>query len=1016
VIKRISHYLLGFVCTLASMTATAESWTGTIDSNWFNPGNWSGNLVPTLSTPISIDGTTISPDINAAGALGQNILLGISGAGTLNIDSGGQLTNITTTIGSGALSSGTAVISDANTVWNMSGNLTVGGVGAGTLVMSTGGVVNNAIGDIGAQTTSSGTAVLDGTGTQWNNSGDLIIGDQGIGTMVLTDAAIVTNVNGTLGNSTSSATGSVTIDGVGSKWVNSGNLTVANGSSTNADLSISDGGEVDAVNTVVANQAGSGGSVTVANSGSVWNNSTLVIGNAGIGTVTLSDSAAINVTNSSGIHIGSGSVLNIGAADGSAAAAGGQLNATNVFLNNNANIFFNHTDLNNVVNANIAGGGTVTQEGSGTTVLNGTNSYTGGTLVSAGSLQGTSSALQGNITNNSHLIFDQTTAGTFTGNISGSGDLSKNNSGTVILQNTNSYSGTTAITGGTLQIAAENNLGTATTPITFSNGTTLASNRTLAVSQSLQLQRGLLLNADGTLSALGTNTVVTPNTIAGAGNFTTAGTGTVVFNNAMTYTGNTTIAQGTLTTGAANVLTNSPVVAVGSAGTLNLNGKTQAINNLQNNGVISLAPTTTPLTTNNLVVNNSFSGNGSIKMTADLVNRSNDLVTINGTSSGKQALVLNNPQQNVDPTPGTVLKLVQTTDGIAAFSGGTDAGSFEYVVRPGNNSALAPDPHAWYLVRVDLLDGLPLKDALSSTATAAISTFSAEIPLFYSDMQTLTTRMGDLRLGNTTGGWVRAFGNKMQIDNQISQPFNQNLAGLQAGYDKAFEAVWHGHLNVGLFTDYLYAARQFHQNATGAAQSMSVGIYATWLHTAGWYADLVGKFSEVWNNFQATTFSGLPSDANFHVPALGGSLEVGKRITFNTAQHFFIEPQLQLGTVWVASSNYHAGNGLQIHNGDQESLQGRAGVRTGVEYTLNNHKIVEPYLLAAVVQEFNRSNTVTTNTSSYQTQLPQTVKRIGLGIATKLAPKAFLYGEYYYSVGNNFRQPLALNLGLRLSW
>ena len=1015
-IKRITHYLLGFVCALVSLTATAESWTGTIDTNWFNPGNWSGNLVPTLTTPISVDGTTLSPDINATGALGQNILLGISGAGTLNIDNGGQLTNVATTIGSGSLSSGTVVISDTNSRWSMSSNLTVGGSGAGTMVILNGGVVNNAQGDIGALSSASGTADLDGAGSQWNNTGDLIIGDQGIGTMVLTDAAVVTNVNGTLGNSTATATGSVTIDGIGSKWVNSGNLTVANGGSTNADLSISDGGEVDSVNTVIANQAGANGTVSVANTGSVWNNSTLVIGNAGIGAVTLADSATINVTNSSGIHIGGGSVLNIGAADGSTAVAGGQLNASNVFLNNNSNIFFNHTDLSNVVNANIAGGGTVTQEGSGTTVLNGANSYTGGTRISAGTLQGSSSGLQGNIINNSHLIFDQTTTGTFAGNISGTGDVSKNNSGTVILQNANSYTGNTSITGGTLQIAAENNLGAATTPITFSSGTTAATNRTLAVSHSLQLQRSLLLTADGTLSAVGANTVFTPNTITGAGNLTTAGNGTVVFNHVMAYTGNTTVAQGTLTTGGANVLTNSTVVAINPSATLNLNGKMQTVNNLQNNGVIALAPTMTPLTTNNLVVNNSFSGNGSIKMTADLVNRNNDLVTINGPSSGKQLLVLNNPQQNVDPATGTVLKLVQTTDGVAAFSGGTDAGSFVYVVRPGNNSALAPDPHAWYLVRLDLLDDLPLKDALSSTATAAISTFSAEIPLFYSDMQTLTTRMGDLRLGNTTGGWVRAFGDKMQIDNQISQPFNQNLAGIQAGYDKAFEAVWHGHLNVGLFTDYLYAARQFHQNATGAAQSMSVGIYATWLHPAGWYADLVGKYSEYWNNFQATTFSGLPSNANFHVPALGGSLEVGKKITFATAQHFFIEPQIQLATVWVASSDYHAGNGLQIHNGDQESLQGRLGVRTGVEYTLKNHKILEPYLLAAVLQEFNRSNTVTTNTSSYQPQLPQTVKRFGLGIATKLAPKAFLYGEYYYSVGNNFRQPLALNLGLRLSW
>ncbi len=910
--KNIYRCLTIIFCWLIVTPTYADDWTGNIDGNWFNPLNWASLSLPTAATDITIDNPPVnSPTVSTPGAVAHAISLGLTSSGTLNMASGGQLTNTSTTMGDGSVASGTAVISDPGTLWTMSNNLIIGNNGTGTLVILNGAVVNNATADVGSQSNSSGTVTLDGSGTQWNNAGTLFIADQGSGTMVLTNGAVVKNIDGFVSNQNGiTGFGDVIIEGAGTQWLNSGNLTIANGVNTAAALDISEGATLSAVNTVLANQTGSSATVTLENTGTVWNNTSLIIGQAGTANVTLSDSATLNVTGAAGVTIGTNSVLNIGAADGSPAVAGGQLNTPAIFLNSNANIFFNHTDTNNVVSANITGSGAITQEGTGTTVLTGINAYTGGTSISAGTLQGTSNGLQGNIINNSHLIFDQPTNGNFSGLISGSGDVTK------------------------------------------------------------------------------------------------TGAGTVFFNTPMTYTGNTVISQGTLATGAENIFTNTPTVSIAKKGVFDLAGFQQTINNLQNNGTLTLSHGGNA-TTNTLVVNN-FSGNGTINMTADLVNNLNDFITINGSSSGIQQLVLNNPQQNVDPATDTTLKLVQTTDGLASFSGRVDAGTFEYIVRRGNNSLTTPDPHAWYLIRLDVLTG---------TATAAIGTYSSIVPLYYSDLQTLTARMGDLRLGDASGTWVRAFGNRMQINNQVSPAFNQNSGGIQTGFDRGFNAVWNGHINLGAFTDYLYAARQFHQNASGTTQSMSLGVYATWLHPAGWYADIVGKYSQYWNDFQATTSNGLPSNANYRVPALGGSFEAGKKFTIpGKINNFFIEPQLQLATVWVDASQYRAGNGLQVHGGSQTSLEGRLGLRTGVEVPLNNHRVLEPYLQAAVLQEFNKYNTITTNTTSFQTHLPQTIKRLGAGVASKLGEKMVLYGEYYYSVGTNFREPVSLDLGLRVSW
>ena len=48
-------------------------------------------------------------------------------------------------------------------------------------------------------------------------------------------------------------------------------------------------------------------------------------------------------------------------------------------------------------------------------MLTGANDYSGGTAVFGGVLQGTTTSLQGDITDNASLVFDQSTTGTYDG-------------------------------------------------------------------------------------------------------------------------------------------------------------------------------------------------------------------------------------------------------------------------------------------------------------------------------------------------------------------------------------------------------------------------------------------------------------------------------------------------------------------------------------------------------------------------------------------------------------------------
>src|SRR5258706_11637465 len=110
--------------------------------------------------------------------------------------------------------------------------------------------------------------------------------------------------------------------------------------------------------------------------------------------------------------------------------------------------------------------GALTKDGAGTLTLLGANTYSGGTTVSGGALQGTTTSLQGNITDDASLVFDQATTGTYAGVISGTGSVTKQNTGNLTFSGTNSYGGGTSITGGAL---------------TVSGATAAAGSRTIAV-------------------------------------------------------------------------------------------------------------------------------------------------------------------------------------------------------------------------------------------------------------------------------------------------------------------------------------------------------------------------------------------------------------------------------------------------------------------------------------------------------------------------------------------------------
>jgi autotransporter-associated beta strand protein len=117
----------------------------------------------------------------------------------------------------------------------------------------------------------------------------------------------------------------------------------------------------------------------------------------------------------------------------------------------------------------------LTKTGTGALILTGANTYSGGTTVSAGTLQlgdglTSSGSVAGGITNNSVLVFANSLAETFSNNISGTGALGKTGAGTLTILVASSYSGGTTISNGMLLVNNVGGSATGTNAVTVANG------------------------------------------------------------------------------------------------------------------------------------------------------------------------------------------------------------------------------------------------------------------------------------------------------------------------------------------------------------------------------------------------------------------------------------------------------------------------------------------------------------------------------------------------------------------
>ncbi|EHI1497843.1 fibronectin-binding autotransporter adhesin ShdA [Salmonella enterica] len=225
-----------------------------------------------------------------------------------------------------------------------------------------------------------------------------------------------------------------------------------------------------------------------------------------------------------------------------AAKDAASLGTGDVTIAENATLALSQGTLDN----NVAGEGQIVKSGSDELIVTGDNNYSGGTTISGGTLTAdhADSLGSGDIDNSGVL---QVGEGELENTLSGAGSLVKTGTGELTLSGDNTYSGGTTISGGTLTADHADSLGTGT----------------IANSGVLQVGEGELKN-----------------TLSGSGLLVKTGTGELTLSGDNSYSGATTITDGTLIAANVNALGSGDI---DNSGTLMLDA----------NGAFKLANITT---------------------------------------------------------------------------------------------------------------------------------------------------------------------------------------------------------------------------------------------------------------------------------------------------------------------------------------------------------------------------------------------------------------------------------------
>jgi outer membrane autotransporter protein len=814
---------------------------------------------------------------------------------------------------------------------NQSSNLFVGLLDSGNLVVPTRAMLSAGPTVIGFLFASDGNVSVTGPGSVFTVSGDIQVGAFGTGTLTVQNGGAAA-INGYLQMGLlPGGDGTVVVSGPNSSLMISGGDIVVGGSGTGR-LTVANGGAVAGTGNVeIGFDVGSNGTVLVTGSSSILTSAqVLYLGYSGTGILTVADGAVIQVGGGTGLLTLGSQPGSIGTLNIGNGNAAGTLQAAEVRGGSGiATVNFNESDQNYIFPVALTGSLTVAQNGSGKTVLTGANTYTGSTLIN----------------------------------------------------------------GGTLEVSADGNLGSSSGGVTFNGGTLQ-----FGASFSLAPTRAVTLGASG--GAVDTNSYTTTisQAITGTGGLTKTGAGTLTLAGRNTYSGGTILNAGTLVVNSSQALGLGNVVVNGGILRADPQPIDVAGSYSQTGGTLQLEIANASSGQYDFL---NVGGNANLGGTLQLISLGYQpkvgdqltLVTAGGAITGRFANWVN----PFTTTPGvntielvygqkTILlkflelpspKVITTLD-FASFARTPNQFAAANLL-----DAVQPDPRAANLM--SFLYNQPFADLPADFDKISPEALTAFYEISFSEANiqrlSLERRLEDIRNASSitvnTGVylvdksdingksaknptvltptpekrwdvWTNSFGDFVHVDSDFNaRGYKFTTGGINLGIDYRLT----NHLVFGLMGSYAHTWSDLQPGSIDVDSALG-GLYATYFNSCFY---INGGLYSGYNSYDSSR-RGLQANANGNSDGEEFSAFVSGGYDFHFG-HLVFGPiaSLQYTNVYL---NGFTENGslapLQIHSDSEESLRSDVGFRAAYRWQIGK-VAVEPFLKATWEHEFKYS-------------------------------------------------------------
>lgn len=394
-----------------------------------------------------------------------------------------------------------------------------------------------------------------------------------------------------------------------------------------------------------------------------------------------------------------------------------------------------------------------------------------------------------------------------------------------------------------------------------------------------------------------------------------------------------------------------------------------------------------------------LSGNGTFTLSLNAQARQIDFLEITGQARGSHWLHV----QNSGTEPGIAfdpLQVIRTGGGDADFvllGERVDLGAFSYALQKNGDDWFLSGEHA----------------VISPSTRTVQALFNTAPSIWYGELSSLRSRLGEVRGTGQGGIWMRSYGNKYNVDPAGGLHYSQQQLGFSLGLDTAVTTVDSQWL-VGMLGGYSHSDLNLSRGSSGQVDSYYAGVYGTWLADSGWYADGMLKLNQFQNRADVSMSDASRATGNYVSHGLGASFELGKHIKLG--DELFVEPFTQLSALTVGGRRFSLDNGIQAQNAGTGSLLGKAGGTFGSTHALAVGGIVQPYLKAALAHEFARDNQVKVNGHRFDNDLSGTRGELSAGVAVTMSAQLQLHSHVDYMKGERIEQPWGVNLGLRYAF